>query len=61
MEQAEKRITPPHKAIEIVTWLSEGFIRKFSEYSSIPGKELSDQFDEYMECLKTGLYEERKE
>lgn len=56
-----KKGLTPDKAIEIVTWLSEGFVRKFSECSSIPGKELSDQFDEYMECLKTGLYEERKE
>lgn len=55
-----KKGLTPDKAIEIVTWISEGFVRKFSE-SSIPSKELSAQFDAYMECLKTGLYEERRE
>lgn len=48
------------KAIEIITWLAEGFMRKLPENSNLPNKELFNQFDEYMECLKTGLYELRK-
>lgn len=56
-----KKGMTPDKAIEIVTWLAEGFMRKRPESSNIPNKELFNQFDEYMECLKTGLYELRKE
>lgn len=55
----KKGITPD-KAIEIVTWLAEGFMRKISESGSIPNEEAINQFDEYMECLKNGLYESRK-
>lgn len=47
----------PDKAIEIVTWIAEGFVSKISDKINIPNTELFNQFDEYMECLKTGLYE----
>lgn len=56
-----KKGMTPDKAIEIVTWLAEGFMRKIPESRNMPNKELVYQFDEYMECLKTGLYELRKE
>lgn len=52
-----KKGISPDKAIEIVTWLAEGFMRKLPESSNLPSKELFNQFDEYMECLKTGFYE----
>lgn len=56
----KKGITPD-KAIEIVTWLTEGFMLKISKSGSIPNEEAINQFNEYMECLKNGLYESRKE
>lgn len=56
-----KKEMTPDKAIEMVTWLAEGFMRKTPESWNVPNKELFDEFDQYMECLKTGLYESRKE
>lgn len=56
-----KKGVSPEKAIEIVTWLAEGFMRNIPVGVNAPSEELFLQFDEYMECLKTGLYELRKE
>lgn len=56
-----KRGMSPEKAIEIVTWTAEGFMRNKPEKSKLPIAELFNQFDEYMECLKTGVYEFREE
>lgn len=56
-----KRGMTSDKAIEIVTWLAEGFMRKLPENSNLLNEDIVNQFDEYMECLKTGLYEIREE
>lgn len=47
----------PDKAIEMVTWLADGYMRSIPDVSSVPSAQLFSQFDIYMECLKTGIYE----
>lgn len=56
-----KKGLTPDKAIEMVTWLAEGFMRKISVSGNMPTEETVRQFDEYMECLKTGFYDSGKE
>lgn len=45
----------PDRAIEIVTWLAEGFVRKI-ERNPMSTPDMYNQFDEYMECLERGIY-----
>lgn len=59
-DKLKKGVTPD-KAIEIVTWIAEGFMSKMSGKINIPNEELFSEFNEYMELLKTGLYEVREE
>lgn len=51
----------PDKAIKIITWVAEGFVRNVAEQNATSNTELYYQFDEYMEYLKTGIYEVEKE
>lgn len=51
-----RRSLTPDRAMEIVVWVAEGFARKVAS-SQIPLTELHFQFDEYVECLKSGMYE----
>ena len=44
------------KAIEIITWVAEGFVRKIVAQETVMNKEAYLQFDEYIEYLKSGLY-----
>lgn len=55
-----KKGLSPDKAIEIITWVAEGFVRKIAASDPILNSELYYQFDEYIECLKTGMYENEK-
>lgn len=45
----------PEKAVEIVTWIAEGFVQKIANAKCSDSKNY-DQFEEYMEYLKTGIY-----
>lgn len=47
----------PEKAIELVTWLAEGFVRKVNQGGIRWEKEPYLEFDNYIEILRTGLYE----
>ena len=53
-----KEGTTPEKAIELITWVAEGFARKIGTPDEIDNKELYVQCDEYIEYLKTGMYKE---
>jgi len=55
-----KKGLSPDKAIEIITWIAEGFVRKVAANATALNSEQYYQFDEYIECLKTGLYEDEK-
>jgi len=55
-----KKGLSPDKAIEIVTWIAEGFVRKAATNNLTLNPEIYYQFDEYIECLKTGMYEDEK-
>lgn len=50
----------PDKAIELITWVAEGFVRKIAESDHASNAQFYYQFDEYLEVLKTGLVEEEK-
>lgn len=52
-----KKGVSPQMAIEIVTWLAEGYMRKFPREGVQPTEDLFERFDVYMQCLKTGLYD----
>jgi len=55
-----KEGTTPEKAIEMITWVAEGFARKIGTPEEIDNKDLYAQCDEYIEYLKTGMYKERE-
>jgi len=48
----------PEKAIELITWVAEGFMRKIGTPVGTDSKDLYLQCDEYIEYLKTGMYKE---
>lgn len=56
-----KQGVTPEKAIEITTWIAEGFMRKAEENHALLHTELFREFDSYMDCLMTGMYESGKE
>lgn len=56
-----KKGLSPEKAIEIITWIAEGFVRKEAVNDLTSNFELYYQFDEYIEYLKSGMYECGKE
>lgn len=47
----------PDKAIEIITWIAEGFVRKIAN-GPFSSSQHYYQFDEYIEYLKKGMYGE---
>ncbi len=51
-----KKGISPDQAIEMITWIAEGFTRKVVDNSTLD-TELEYLFEEYMDCLKNGLYE----
>lgn len=51
-----KKGISPDKAIEVITWIAEGFVRKISHMQS-SYLENYYEFDEYIEFLKNGMYE----
>ncbi len=50
-----------NKAIEIVTWVAEGFVGKINATNEVDIPSLYYQFDEYIEFLKSGMYEKGEE
>lgn len=53
-----KKGLSPDNAIELITWVAEGFVRKVAN-NPIHNEALYYQFDEYLEYLRTGMYEDR--
>lgn len=45
----------PNTALELITWVAEGFVRKIANDPASNTKHY-DQADEYLEYLKTGMY-----
>ena len=48
----------PEKAIELITWVAEGFVKKIGTPAEADNKDMYLQFDEYIEYLKSGMYRE---
>lgn len=48
----------PDKAIELITWAAEGFIRKVTAKGIHVKSETYMEFDGYLEYLKSGMYKE---
>lgn len=51
----------PDRAIEAVTWLAEGFVRKLNEGEKEPDEEAYLGFDAYLDLLWTGLCTDGRE
>jgi len=48
----------PDKAIELITWVAEGFVRKVTANGIHVMPETYMEFDDYLGYLKLGMYEE---
>lgn len=56
-----KKGCSPDKAIELITWMAEGFMRKLEENATPLNEALLDEFDEYLEYMKNGMFDTSKE
>lgn len=51
-----KKGISPEKAIEIVTWVAEGFVNKITEQGLEVNAEVYMEFDAYLDYLESGMY-----
>lgn len=47
----------PEKAVQLVTWVAEGFVGKITAQGIEVNPELYAEFDDYLDYLKFGMYE----
>jgi AcrR family transcriptional regulator len=49
----------PDRAIELVTWVADGFAQKIATTKGVDNTEAYGQFAEYLDYLRTGMYESK--
>lgn len=55
-----KKGISPHIAMSAITWIAEGFVREVNKQNLIFDEKIYSEFDQYIELLRTGLYDTEK-